>query len=77
MPINLLKIGQRYDTSRLPTMISKDGRMREKSNVKVATNESCPKQKKKNKLSFRKTVNSTRQSHYKKLLKNFTAKIKI
>lgn len=76
MPINLLKIGQRYDTSRLPTMISKDGRMREKSNVKVATNESSQAQKK-NKLSFRKTVNSTRQSHYKKLLKNFTAKIKI
>lgn len=52
--VNLLKVKRRCGTPRLTTMISIDGRLREKSNAKVATNESRDANAEGNELSIEK-----------------------
>lgn len=58
--VNLLKVRRRCDTPRFTTMISIDGRLRGKSNAKVAMNESRDANAKENELLIEQIANNRR-----------------
>lgn len=72
-PANLLKVGRRCGTPRLTTMISIDGRLREKSNAKVVMNESRAANAEENELPIGKIADNrvSQSSHFAKRLQHF------